>query len=98
MASSYASNHPQQIEGLLLLAAYPYKSYPEEKTLVIYGSLNTSVAQKVQQTTNVFVIDGGNHAQFGDYGKQFLDATASISANEQQQLASKKMLEFLDSH
>lgn len=33
------------------------------------------------------VIQGGNHAQFGDYGPQPGDGTATIPAEEQQQQA-----------
>lgn len=84
MASSYAADHPDQLDGLILLGAYLYGDYPISDTLTIYGSLNTSVAEKVDYTDNVIVIEGGNHAQFGNYGAQKGDAQATISAAEQQ--------------
>ena len=43
MASQFASDHPDQIDGLILMGAYIYGDYPAEKTLTIYGSLNQSV-------------------------------------------------------
>ena len=47
MASAYASKNPNQVDGLILMGAYLYGSYPEEKTLTIYGTLNSSVADKI---------------------------------------------------
>lgn len=84
MASSYAADHPDQLDGLILLGAYLYGDYPISDTLTIYGSLNTSVAEKVDYKDNVVVIEGGNHAQFGNYGEQKGDPHATISAAEQQ--------------
>ena len=84
MASKYASDHPEQVEGLILLAGYLYGDYPSEKTLTVYGSLNTSVEEKIDYTQNVVVIEGGNHAQFGNYGEQRGDAEAKITREQQQ--------------
>ena len=84
MASKYASDNPEQVEGLILLAGYLYGDYPSEKTLTVYGSLNTSVEEKIDYTQNVGVIEGGNHAQFGNYGEQRGDAEAKITREQQQ--------------
>ena len=43
MASKFAADHPDQVDGLILLGAYIYGDYPYEDTLTIYGSLNQSV-------------------------------------------------------
>ena len=40
------------------------------------------------------VIKGGNHAQFGNYGEQAGDGTATISREEQQDQTAKAILEF----
>lgn len=96
MASDYAQKHPDKISGLILLGAYRYGSYPVERTLTVYGSLNTSVAQKVDYTENVVIIEGGNHAQFGNYGPQAGDPAASISALEQQAITAAAVRNFLD--
>ncbi len=50
MASDFASGNPELVDGLILLGAYRYGDYDLEKTLTIYGSLNTSVADKVDYT------------------------------------------------
>ena len=84
MASKFASDHPDQIDGLILMGAYIYGDYPDEKTLTIYGSLNQSVEDHIDYTENIVEIEGGNHAQFGNYGPQKGDRTATISAQEQQ--------------
>ena len=84
MASRFASQHPDQVDGLILLGAYLYGDYAPENTLTIYGSLNQSVEDKLDYTENVVEIDGGNHAQFGNYGPQKGDTSATITAEEQQ--------------
>ena len=84
MASQFAADHPDQVDGLILLGAYIYGDYPPEKTLTVYGSLNQSVEDKIDYTENVVEIEGGNHAQFGNYGPQKGDLPATISAEEQQ--------------
>ncbi|MEQ2444045.1 alpha/beta fold hydrolase [Pseudoflavonifractor intestinihominis] len=84
MASQFAADHPDQVDGLILLGAYIYGDYPPEDTLTVYGSLNQSVEDKLDYTENVVEIQGGNHAQFGNYGPQKGDLPAEISAQEQQ--------------
>ena len=95
MASQYAYEHQDTISGLILLGAYPYKEYPLDKTLTIYGELDTSVEDKIDYTQNVYVIKGGNHAQFGNYGKQSGDADAKINAKAQQIQAVAYMHTFI---
>ena len=84
MASLFAADHPDEVDGLILLGAYLYGDYPTADTLTIYGSLNQSVEDKLDYTENVVEIAGGNHAQFGNYGAQKGDPPATISAAEQQ--------------
>ena len=84
MASQFAADHPDQVDGLILLGAYIYGDYPPEDTLTVYGSLNQSVEDKLDYTENVVEIQGGNHAQFGNYGPQKGDLPAEISAQQQQ--------------
>ena len=79
MASQFAADHPDEVDGLILLGAYLYGDYPPQKTLTIYGSLNQSVEDEIDYTENVVEIEGGNHAQFGNYGPQKGDLPAAIS-------------------
>lgn len=95
MASGYASKNRDKVRGLILLGAYIYGGYPAENALTIYGTFNTSVAEKINYTENITVIEGGNHAQFGNYGKQKGDPEATISSEEQQNIAVEAIKEFL---
>lgn len=95
MASQFASSHPDQVDGLILLGAYLYGDYPPEDTLTIYGSLNQSVEDKIDYTENIVEIEGGNHAQFGNYGPQKGDLPAGISAEEQQRQTVEAIQAFL---
>lgn len=70
MASKFAAEHPDEVDGLILMGAYIYGDYPDEDTLTIYGSLNQSVEDHIDYTENIVEIEGGNHAQFGNYGLQ----------------------------
>ena len=95
MASQFAADHPDEIDGLILLGAYLYGDYPPADTLTVYGSLNQSVEDKLDYTENVVEIQGGNHAQFGNYGPQKGDAPAAISAEEQQARTVEAVEDFI---
>ena len=96
MASDYASKNQDKIRGLLLFGAYIYGNYPDENALTVYGSFNTSVEEKINYTENIVVIEGGNHAQFGNYGNQKGDPDATISSEEQQNIAVVAVHEFIE--
>lgn len=97
MASQFASRHQDEIDGLILLGAYIYGDYPDEKTLTVYGSLNQSVEDHIDYTENIVEIEGGNHAQFGNYGPQKGDLPATISAAEQQAQTVDAISDFMRS-
>lgn len=93
-AALYAASHPDQVDGLVLLAAYPTKELDENLAfLSIYGSNDTVLNRESYEENKVnwpsdadeICIDGGNHAQFGNYGFQKGDSEASVSADVQQQ-------------
>ena len=96
MASKFAAEHPDMVEGLILLGAYLYGDYPAEDTLTVYGSLNQSVEDHINYTENVVEIEGGNHAQFGNYGPQKGDLPATISAQDQQAQTVEAIANFLE--
>jgi hypothetical protein len=107
MAAHFAYKHPHLVQGLLLWAAYPPKSDDLSgqslKTVSILGSLDgLGTAQGVEKTrhllpqeTQYLVIQGGNHAQFGSYGKQPGDAEAAIPRSDQQAQAVRATLDLL---
>lgn len=95
MASQYASEHPE-IAGLVLLGAYPYGDVSQVDTLIIYGSQDEVLDRsKLNGQDSTIVIEGGNHAQFGDYGVQAGDGTATISADEQQRVSAQYIADFI---
>jgi pimeloyl-ACP methyl ester carboxylesterase len=95
MAAHYAYQNPEKVSGLILWAAYP----SESDDLSVSGIKVTSIfatndglttiedidANRVllPASTTYVEIEGGNHAQFGDYGKQNGDYGATITAVEQ---------------
>ncbi len=96
MASGFASENEEQISGVIVLGSYVYGDYPKEKSLTVYGTFNSEIGKWIDYTENIVVIEGGNHAQFGNYGKQLGDPEATITADEQQQVTADAIKEFLD--
>lgn len=96
MASSYASEHTDRIQGLVLLGSYIYGDYPPAKTLTLYGSEDLVLDRsKITYTENVMELAGGNHAQFGSYGPQKGDGDAAITPQEQQAQTAAAILTFM---
>ena len=103
MAAQYASKHTQAPAGLFLLGAYTAKdltgvSFP---VVYIYGSEDGVLNRKKltkgfalsPDTMREVELDGGNHAQFGAYGPQRGDGTASITPEAQQQTTARVILQ-----
>lgn len=96
MAGSYASGHADRVKGLVLLGAYVYGGWDPEKALTVYGENDRVLDRsRITYTQNVLVIQGGNHAQFGNYGEQQGDGEASISRAEQQSRAAEAIAAFM---
>ena len=76
----------------------------DEKTLELYGSrdgvlnlrMRSFADRFLPEDAEVEVIEGGNHAQFGSYGIQKGDGTADITADEQQNVTARKILEMMN--
>jgi hypothetical protein len=96
MAASYARKHTFKIQGVAFWASYPATSDDLSSTglkgLSVYGSNDqvldmdtyNATLPLLPHGTIMKVIDGGNHAQFGNYGLQPGDGAATISAADQQ--------------
>jgi pimeloyl-ACP methyl ester carboxylesterase len=107
MAASYAYNHTDQIDGLVLWASYPASSNDLSQTKIrttsIFASLDgLSTPPKIAASHNLLPqdttwvqIQGGNHAQFGWYGDQPGDNSATISREEQQAQIVQSTLDLL---
>lgn len=95
-ANMYASSNSDKILGLILVGIYLSADYDIENTITINGSNDLRVGDSVTYTTNVYVIEGGNHAQFGNYGENEGDGVASITSEEQQNEAVSIITAFMD--
>lgn len=108
MAARFAYTHPDSVDGLVLWAAYPAStdnlSGFDIAAASIYGTLDgLATGDKIgasrpllPATTRWVAIEGGNHAQFGDYGLQAGDGQASISAAVQQAQAAEATVAVLN--
>ncbi len=95
MASDFASNHQELIDGVIVLGSYVYGDFPTEKSLTIYGTLNSSIENGIDYSDNIVVIEGGNHAGFGNYGKQPGDPDGLITPKQQQDITVQAIKDFL---
>jgi hypothetical protein len=95
MASSYVEENAEKLDGLILMGAYPIND-ADLPTLAIYGTEDIQLDLTKMRTAEQFVIEGGNHAYFGNYGEQEGDGLASISRQEQQTIAVETMIRFIE--
>lgn len=94
-AAKFAFQHPDTIHGLALWAAYPQNKHDLSESSVDVVSLVGSKdgvldwdryrasAEILPEHTIWLALEGGNHAQFGDYGVQEGDEVATIDAEAQ---------------
>jgi dienelactone hydrolase len=107
MAAQFAHDHPAEIQGLILWAAYPASgtNLTEQTLLVttIHGANDGLVAStRIESSLNLLPphtvrveIAGGNHAQFGWYGEQPGDHAATITRTAQQRRIVTATVELL---
>lgn len=104
-ACQWTSAHADKVAGVILLASYTSVdlSGTDLRMLTVYGT-----ADGVMNRDNLaesrplcpadardVVIEGGNHAQFGDYGTQDGDGTATISAADQRTQTVDAILDWI---
>lgn len=106
MASMWAAGNSTKIDGIVFLGSYPAAdlSTTSLRALSLYGSedgvlnrasyANAAASRPASWTEQV--IEGGNHAGFGDYGAQEGDGTATISAQQQQQMTADALAAFME--
>ena len=105
MACNYVSNNPERIKGVITFAAYPTKELPSNTQYIsIYGSedliLNKDSYNKGKtywsENSIEYIIDGGNHSGFANYGEQKGDGKATITSEMQIDYVVKKLGEILN--
>ncbi len=105
MAAEFASDGTAPVDGLVLLASYSAESTDLSDSglavLSIYGTRDgappgvfEASLSRLPVDTVVSVIEGGNHAQFGDYGPQSGDGEAAVSRAEQQRQTADAIVRF----
>lgn len=92
------SGQENPYSGLILLGSYV--TDPEassQDVLTIYGSRDGVLhKEKVsEKTSQIEVLSGGNHGQFGDYGHQAGDGKAEISREKQQSETAEAVEDFI---
>ena len=108
MAASFASGHLESLSGMVFFASYPTESLKSDtfSVLSIYGSedgvLNmdkiTEGKKLMPNDYTEICIEGGNHAQFGNYGEQKGDHAAWTSRKEQQERTVDAVLQMTAAH
>ena len=93
-ACEYVAAHPDDAYALALLAAYPAADLSGfrgnavtligTEDLVLNRKSYENARPNLPKATREIVIQGGNHAGFGNYGAQNNDGVATISPEEQQ--------------
>lgn len=103
IAAEYAVNHTDTVDGVVLLSSYALHQLSEPmRALSVYGTEDEVLGDdeyELEKTnfppdTTEKVIEGGNHAQFGNYGEQSGDGKATISAEEQQSQTALAIAQF----
>ena len=105
MAANYAASHTDELDGLVLLAAYSTKDLTASglRVFTAYGSADGVLNREtyaadfanLPDDTVEWVIDGGCHAGFGSYGPQDGDGTPTISGAEQITLTADAVVEWM---
>jgi pimeloyl-ACP methyl ester carboxylesterase len=109
MAARFVFEDSVACRGLVLYASYPDASNNLSRrnlpTLSISASLDGLATPETIEATKAFlppppltrfvVLEGGNHAQFGDYGRQNRDNEATMSREEQQRRTVEETVRFL---
>ena len=107
-ASQYLADQAEDsYEGLILCASYTttdFSSRTDFRLLSMYGSEDQVLNKEEYENSKSFwpedsqeyVIQGGNHAGFGSYGKQSGDGKATITNIEQIKEAAEVIENFID--
>jgi pimeloyl-ACP methyl ester carboxylesterase len=104
-AGNYAEKYPNAIDAVAFWAAYPIADLSQSTIpmLSIWGEHDNLVKPKIDKYWGKLPVaiekvemPGANHGQFGYYGIQNGDGTATISRAEQQQLVLAAMQKLME--
>lgn len=94
MAFSHFEAHPNDYAGIILLAAYPLNE-TDRPVLILKGSNDLVLDAAKLDGFDYITIPGGNHAQFGNYGLQKGDGTATITPLAQREFTIEAITGFI---
>lgn len=107
-ASGFADDHRDLTSGLILIAAYSNRdlSDAEFPVLSVLGDTDGVINKKLYDKRTQWnpsdfeehILQGANHAGYGDYGRQPRDNVAKIPAGSQQAMTAKAILKWLSAH
>lgn len=107
-AASYAKDHLDVITGVFFLGSFPSGNSDFSNTSIPILSLfadkdGLTTLDKIDESGDLLSdntvmkeISGGNHSQFGVYGKQKGDGEATISVIEQQHIIIESILDWVN--
>jgi pimeloyl-ACP methyl ester carboxylesterase len=107
-AAMAVEKHPGKFAGLVLWASYPGSGNSLARATIPTISIRASedglatpakvgaAASLLPPDTERVVIEGGNHGQFGDYGPQKGDGTATLSRLAQQEQVANATRAFFE--
>jgi dienelactone hydrolase len=108
MVTEYCLENREVTSGIIYLASYSSSdiSNTDINVLSLKGSLDGLVTEDdfeaskdlLPEDAVFYIIEGGNHSQFGDYGLQENDVEATITPEEQQGFTVEKIMEFINSY
>ena len=106
MAASHGAKNADAYQGLILLAAYSTEDLRDTGLAVcsLYGDRDGVLdPEKYQQyrpnlpeDTLELVLEGGNHAGFGSYGRQDGDGISALEPGAQMDWTAERILEFVE--
>jgi hypothetical protein len=105
VAAALYAERKEDLDGVVFWASYPANDSLKNSdinVLSVYGTLDMGGMNRfdaaradLPEDTEYVMIEGGNHAQFGDYGFQPGDNQATITRLEQQKQAVDATVRFL---
>lgn len=103
MAGNYVNKTDKNISGLIYLSGHtnvgtdvPILSIRGTNDGVINLTSYHKAQSMIKNNFTEVIIDGGNHAQFGNYGNQSKDGKANITAESQQNQSVEAIMKFIE--
>lgn len=101
--ASLFSSKAEEVTDIIFLASYPISDVTDKNVFILTGQFDEVLDQASLENSQdllpndsvSFEITGGNHAQFGWYGVQKGDGTATITTKDQQDIIVSQIIDFI---